>query len=185
MTSSGDSNDYEAGHRIPSGWLAAAVVGLLVISLLTYALLAHPVSPPQSGELVPGFSLTSLNGGNMELTSLRGKVIVINFFASWCDPCRQEAPDIEKTWREYRDRGVQFFGIAYKDAASKAQAFLEEFNVTYPYAAESSNSTARSFGVTGVPETFVVDREGRLYHHYIGPVTSAELGRRLDLLLGE
>ncbi len=185
MTSSNDIDEQREGRRLPSGWLAAAAVGLLVIVLLIYALLARPIAPPQKDELVPGFKLASLNAGPMELDSHRGEVVVINFFASWCEPCREEAPDIEQTWRDYRDRGVQFFGIAYKDAASKARAFLEEFGVTYPYAAESNNRTARSFGVTGVPETFVVDQEGKLFHHYIGPVSREELGRRLDLLVGE
>jgi cytochrome c biogenesis protein CcmG/thiol:disulfide interchange protein DsbE len=78
---------------------------------------------------------------------------------------------------------VQFFGIAYKDAASRAQAFLREFDVSYPAAAEPGNRTARAYGVTGVPETFVIDREGRLYHHFIGPVTRTQLVQMLDKML--
>jgi peroxiredoxin len=185
MESANDVKTAGTSQRIRPGWLAAFAVGLLVFALVVYALLARPVSPPQIGESVPGFELSAVNGGTMDLGSHRGEVVVINVFASWCDPCRQEAVDIEQTWREYEDRGVQFFGIAFKDAASKAQAFLDEFDVTYPYAAESSNRTARSLGVTKVPETFVVDQTGRLFHHFIGPVTKADLSSQLDLLLGD
>ncbi len=171
-------------RRLSPGWIAAAVVALLVIVLMVYAFRGSP-APPMVGDPVPDFQIRAINGGSMDLTSHQGEVVVINVYASWCAPCREEAPDIEQTWREYRDRGVQFFGIAYEDVASKTQAFLEEFGVTYPYGLESNDRTARSLGVTGVPETFVVDQEGKLYHHFIGPVTRAELSSKLELLLGE
>jgi cytochrome c biogenesis protein CcmG/thiol:disulfide interchange protein DsbE len=119
----------------------------------------------------------------MDLSSYRGQVVVLNFFASWCAPCRQEASDLEQTWRDYQGQEVQFLGIAYKDAASKAQAFLDEFGVTYPSAAETGNRTARAYGVTGVPETFIVDQQGQLVHHFVGPITEEELRAVLDQVL--
>jgi peroxiredoxin len=184
MESPNDTENRVQPRRISPGWLAAFVVGLVVIVLVVYAVVSGPAAP-EIGEPVPGFDIAAIGGGSMDLESHRGKVVVINVFASTCPPCREEAPDIEQTWRVYKDRGVQFFGIAYKDVASQVQAFLEEFDVTYPYGVESNNRTARSLGVTGVPETFVVDQEGRLFYHYIGPVSRAELSSRLDLLLGE
>jgi cytochrome c biogenesis protein CcmG/thiol:disulfide interchange protein DsbE len=90
---------------------------------------------------------------------------------------------VEQAWRDYRSRGVQFYGIGYKDAASKAEAFLDEFSVSYPTTVEPGNRTARAYGVTGVPETFVIDRSGRLVHHFIGPVSREELAEQLDPLL--
>jgi cytochrome c biogenesis protein CcmG/thiol:disulfide interchange protein DsbE len=108
------------------------------------------------------------------------QVIVINFFASWCTPCQQEASDLEEVWQEYQDRDVQFFGIAYKDADSRARAFLDEFGITYPSAVDSGNSTARVYGVTGVPETFVVDRDGLLVRHFLGPVSQSQLTTEID-----
>jgi cytochrome c biogenesis protein CcmG/thiol:disulfide interchange protein DsbE len=111
-------------------------------------------------------------------------VAVVNFFASWCAPCRQEAADLELAWNAYRDRQVRFYGIAYKDAESKAQAFLDEFGVSYPSAVDPGNRTARAYGLTGVPETFVVDRQGLLLHHFIGPITLDQLSQEIDRALG-
>jgi cytochrome c biogenesis protein CcmG/thiol:disulfide interchange protein DsbE len=138
----------------------------------------------QVGNPVPSFQLTALDGSQIDLGTHQGNVVVINFFASWCDPCREEASDLEAAWQEYQGQGVQFIGIAYKDAESRAQAFLDEFGVTYPSAVEPGNRTARAYGLTGVPETFVVDGQGLLVHHYVGPVSQQQLSQVLDPLLG-
>ena len=172
----------ENRQRLPLAWVAGVVIALLVLALLGYAILADPTEPPQVGSPVPDFQLAALDGSPMNLRGQLGSVVVVNFFASWCAPCRQEAAALEQTWREYRDRGVQFYGIAYKDADSKAQAFLDEFDVTYPSTVEHGNHTARAYGITGVPETFVVDQQGLLVHHFLGPITQAELGQELDRL---
>lgn len=164
-------------------WTAAGAVALVVLLLVGYSLLSGPSAAPQVGSPVPDFQLTAFDGSTMDLGAQQGKVVVVNIFASWCDPCREEAAALEQTWRDYRDRGVQFFGIAYKDAGSKAQAFLDEFDVTYPSAMDPGNRTARALGVTGVPETFVIDRQGRLVRHFLGAVSRAELGQELDRAL--
>jgi cytochrome c biogenesis protein CcmG/thiol:disulfide interchange protein DsbE len=163
--------------------MAAGVVALLVAVLLGSALILKPSAPLQVGEPVPSFRLTALEGSPMDLSAHQGEVVVVNFFASWCAPCREEAAELENAWREYGDAGVQFYGIAYKDAASKAQAFLETFDVTYPSTVETGNRTARAYGVTGVPETFIVDQQGHLVRHFIGPITQAELSEVLDRIL--
>ena len=171
-----------ASRRLSPAWIAAAVVAALVLILLGLAMTAKPTL--QAGDPVPDFRLVALDGSDLSLSAKNGEVVVVNFFASYCAPCREEAADLEETWREYQGRGVQFFGIAHKDADSKAQAFLEEFDVTYPSAIDPGNRTARAYGVTGVPETFVVDQQGRLIRHFIGPVTGAQLGLELDKALG-
>ena len=165
-------------------WIAAAVIGLLVLALLAYGLVSGSSQPPRAGDPVPDFALTAFDGTQMALASQPTGVVVVNFFASWCGPCRQEASDLEQTWRQYQGQGVQFYGIAYKDAASKAQAFLDEFDVSYPSAIDPGNRTARAYGVTGVPETFVIDGQGLLVHHFLGPVTQAELGAEIESALG-
>jgi cytochrome c biogenesis protein CcmG/thiol:disulfide interchange protein DsbE len=119
----------------------------------------------------------------MVLGAQRGQVVVVNFFASWCAPCRQEATDLERVWRDYQDRDVQLFGIAYKDASSKAQTFLDEFGVTYPSAVDPGNETARIYGVTGVPETFVIDQQGHLLRHFLGPITREQLSQEIERAL--
>ncbi len=184
METSDASYPQESRQGLSPAWIAGGAIALIVLVLLAYALLAQPTSPPAVGEPVPDFQLTALDGSLMSLSAQQGKVVILNIFASWCDPCRQEAVDLEQTWQAYRERGVQFFGIAYKDAPSKAQAFLDEFGVTYPSTVETGNRTARAYGVTGVPETFVIDQQGRLVRHYLGPITQRELSQELDKLLG-
>ena len=181
-----DGAYQEEKRRGPSlVWLATGAIVILVMALLVYSLASHPGSAPQVGDPVPEFQLTALDGSSMDLASQRGNVVVINVFASWCDPCRQEAADLEQVWRTYQDKGVQFYGIAYKDAESKAQAFLDEFDVSYPSTVEPGNRTARAYGLTGVPETFVVDQQGELVHHFLGPITQSQLIEEIEPLLGE
>ena len=188
MEAQGAEQDYQepaSQKKLPLTWLAVGGVALLVLGFLGYGLLSGPSSTLQPGSPVPDFRLTALNGTAMHLAEHRGRVVVVNFFASWCAPCREEAADLEMVWRDYQPQGVQFYGIAYKDAESKVQVFLDEFDITYPIAVEPGNQTARAYGVTGVPETFVVDRDGLLVEHYIGSVSQAQLGAVLDSLLGQ
>jgi cytochrome c biogenesis protein CcmG, thiol:disulfide interchange protein DsbE len=174
----------KAGGRRSPVWIASGAIALLVVVLLGYALLTGTTLPPQAGGAVPGFRLAALDGREMDLHAQRGKVVVLNIFASWCAPCRQEAEELEQAWRAYRGKDVVFYGIAYKDAPSKAQAFLEEFGVTYPSAVDPGNRTARAYGVTGVPETFIIDQQGNLVHHFLGPITQRDLSLQIERLLG-
>lgn len=176
-------NGLGESRRRPPVWRAAAAIALLVFALLAYALLFRPSPPPQVGDPLPDLYLTTSDGSPVGLNDYQGSVLVLNVFASWCAPCREEAADIQQAWLAYQEQGVRFLGLAYKDAASKAQDFLDEFGATYPWAFESSNRTARALGVTGVPETFVVDRSGLLHFHFVGPVAYDDLAQVLDRLL--
>ena len=173
----------ESRRRISPVWMAAGAVAVLVLVLLAFALPKAASKAPQVGDLVPTFALTALDGRPMSLTAQEDKVVVLNVFASWCAPCRLEAADIEQTWRDFESRDVQFYGLGYQDVPSKAQAFLDEFDVTYPCAVESDNNTALAFGVTGVPETFVIDQDGRLLEHIIGPIEGQRLASILNKAL--
>jgi cytochrome c biogenesis protein CcmG/thiol:disulfide interchange protein DsbE len=170
-------------RRGSPAWIAVVVVASLVLVALVYGLIARPDQAPAVGAPVPGFTLTALDGSPLRLEDYRGQVLVVNFFASWCSPCRQEAPAFQQTWNAYREQGVQFVGIAYQDAAAKAQAFLDEYDLTYPSAVDPGSRTARAYGVTGVPETYIIDQQGNLVRHYIGGVTQAELRSDLEMLL--
>ena len=174
-----DTNLPQPRRRSPVG-TAAAAVGLVVVLLLGYSLLTGPSSPPLPGSEVPSFQLTAFGGTAMALNGQPGQVVVVNFFASWCNPCREEAGDLEAIWQDYRERDVQFYAIAYKDATSKARAFVDEFGITFPSSADTGNRIARAYGVTGVPETFVIDRQGLLVRHFLGSVSSGELAQALE-----
>ena len=174
-----------SSRGLSPAWMAAGVIILVVVVLLVYSVAAGPSEPPVVGSPVPDFEFTALDGNSMNLGANRGNVVVINFFASWCDPFREEAAALEETWRAYRDQDVQFYGIAYKDADSKAQAFLDEFDVSYPSTVDTSNRAAREYGVTGVPETFVVDRQGLLVRHFLGPITQAQLAQEIERALSQ
>lgn len=120
----------------------------------------------------PEFTLPRLDAeGMLTLTSLQGKVVVLNFWASWCIPCKDEAPAIEATWQRYKDRGVVFVGVNVQDLTPKALKFLKDTHATYPNVRSGDNAVYRAYGLTGVPETFFVNRDGRIVKKFPGVVT--------------
>lgn len=135
--------------------------------------------------LAPDFTLSLFDGGQLTLSELRGRVVVVNFWASWCIPCRDEAPILEQTWRRYRDRGVIFIGVDYLDTDKEARAFLQEFEVTYPNGVDLGTQIAKDYRIKGVPETFFIARDGRVAHLVIGPLTETQLVSTIETLLVE
>ncbi len=117
----------------------------------------HPAAPSQT------VALPRLNAAGREsLRDLRGKVVVLNVFASWCDPCKAEAPVLEQAQRELAAHGGTVLGVTYLDNSSDSERFMREHHLTYPVIRDVTGSFVRSFGTTGVPETFVIDRHGRV-----------------------
>jgi cytochrome c biogenesis protein CcmG, thiol:disulfide interchange protein DsbE len=115
--------------------------------------------------------------------SLRGRPLVLNFWASWCAPCRQEAEVLDQFAREYAPLGVAFVGVNVWDNADKARAFLAEYGVSYLNGADDVGSAAIDYGLTGLPETYFVDRDGRLVRKFIGPITERALRAAVEELL--
>jgi cytochrome c biogenesis protein CcmG, thiol:disulfide interchange protein DsbE len=149
----------------------AAVAGLL--SLLIWRVTHRPTAPAIGGP-APVFSLRRVDAtGKLGLAALRGKPVVLNFWASWCVPCKGEATMLEQAWQQYRKQGVVFVGVDYHDVTSDARTFLEHHGVTYPTVQDGSGSIADRYGVTGVPETYFIDRRGRLVGtHIVGTVVN-------------
>jgi cytochrome c biogenesis protein CcmG/thiol:disulfide interchange protein DsbE len=146
---------------------ALAFIGLLWIGL------AGTGSQSESGSEAPSFELPLLDGsGTLTDEDLRGDPVVINFWASWCIPCREEAPLLERTWRAYRDNGVVFLGVNIKDAENDARRFLKEFDITYPTVRDLDQGLTRDFGVKGLPETFFVDHRWT----FIGAISGSKSG---------
>jgi cytochrome c-type biogenesis protein CcmF len=145
---------------------------------------AQPVGRLLPGQPAPNFTLDLLDGSAMTFSELRGQVAVVNFWATWCPPCEDELPDLEAVWAEYQAQGVVFVGIAYQDEEADAREMASRFGLTYPLGMDVGDRISTAFGITGVPETFVVDAQGQVAYVHIGPVTAGELRGELDSLLG-
>jgi cytochrome c biogenesis protein CcmG/thiol:disulfide interchange protein DsbE len=168
--------------RIHPGTVITAVLLIGLISVLTWGM-----SKTQRGRVsegpAPDFSLTSFGGETIQLSELRGQVVVINFWASWCPPCREEAPYLEETWRKYQDKGVVFIGVDYVDIEPEALAYIEEFDITYINGPDLRTSISQAYNIQGVPETFFVTKSGDIGHVHIGPLAPPDLEREIDKLL--
>jgi cytochrome c biogenesis protein CcmG/thiol:disulfide interchange protein DsbE len=146
---------------------------------------------PAVGTPAPDFSMTlypDYQGGlgeTVRLSDLRGKVVVINFWASWCTECRVEAPGLEATHRRYSDPSAVFLGVDYLDTESAALAYLREFDTTYANGIDVQQQIARAYHITGVPETFVVDKRGVIRFIAVQRVTPAQLTAVIEPLLTE
>ena len=157
-------------------------IGLVVLALLAYGFLSsREGGRPQRGELAPEFSLTLLDGSELALSDLRGQVVVLNFWASWCAPCRREASALESVWATYKDQGVVFVGVTYRDAQDASLAFIQEYGLTYLNGLDEMGRISDDYGVTAVPETYVIDHAGRITWVQIGEVEAGELIRALEL----
>lgn len=158
----------------------AFVVALLALVAFGLRRAQNPMAV--IGEEVPDFDLVYYEGyeyngtPQMKLSDLRGKVVLINIWASWCKPCEQEAPDLQEAWEFYKDSGdVVFVGVDYVDTPAGAEEYLTKFNITFPNAPDlKSNISSILNRQMGVPETYLIDREGILRNIKIGPFTSVD-----------
>jgi len=151
------------------GVALACVAGLL--ALLVWSVV-HQQHAPGVGSIAPAFTLRKLDGqGNVSLASYRGKPVVLNFWASWCDPCKSEAAVLERDWTSYRDRGVVFLGVDYHDLNSDARRFVSAHALTFPMLEDGSGNVTSRYGISQVPETYVLNRQGRVVAHLRGPIT--------------
>lgn len=157
---------------------------LALLALFGWKLFDSVQGQVESGP-APDFTLSLFEGDQLTLSGLRGQVVVVNFWASWCVPCRDEAPLLEQTWRRYGDRGVVFIGIDYLDTDKEALAFLKEFDITYPNGPDLGTRIGRDYRIKGVPETFFINKEGQVVDLEIGPLTKDRLVNTIELLLQE
>ena len=156
--------------------LLAFVPALAFIALLWFGLTKSD-STAVTGDSAPRFELPLLGAsGTLTDDDLRGKPVVVNFWASWCIPCRDEAPLLERAWREYRDDGVIFLGVNIKDSEPDALAFMERYEITYPTVRDLDEVLVRGFGVKGLPETFFIDDEWTFIGTVSGPRAKDQQG---------
>jgi cytochrome c biogenesis protein CcmG/thiol:disulfide interchange protein DsbE len=167
--------------RLVGQGVAVGLVALLFI-LLAWSLLTDEggtlAKKANRGErpAAPDFTLERLNEtGDLQLSSLAGKAVVVNFWASWCIPCKEEAPFLEELWRENRNRDLVVLGLDSKDFRADALRFVDRFGLTFPLVYDGPGDEASSFGVTGFPETFVIDRDGKVVAAFKGGVDGEDV----------
>lgn len=180
-----DFVEKESDHRGSTlSWVLVYGFVLALLSLLAWGLVNARRGQLKSG-LAPDFTLTSFEGETITLSELRGQVVVINFWASWCPPCRDEAPYLEETWRKYRDQGVVFIGVDYADTEREALAYIEEFDITYFNGPDLGTRISQAYNMQGVPETFYIDKNGEIDGIHIGPLYPPLLDDKIEELLAE
>ena len=169
-------------------WIIPLAV-LPVLALLTYGFWTDPrgeVRSPLIGKPAAPFTLSTFAGPPLSLESLRGRVVVLNFWASWCVPaCYEEAPVLQQAWRDYEKRGVTMVGINIQDKDEAARKFMEQFGFTFPNAMDAGGKISVDYGVYGVPETFFIDRKGRIRERKVGAVTDEVIRGHVERLLAE
>jgi cytochrome c biogenesis protein CcmG, thiol:disulfide interchange protein DsbE len=173
------------------GTLLLWLVVFGVLGLVGWGLLNANATRPEPGQPAPAFQMEYFDGyewqdlSTASLEDMRGQVVILNFWASWCVECRLEADLLEQVWRQYKDDGVVMLGIAYADVEPNALGYLEEFNVTYPNAPDLRTAISADYEITGVPETFFIGKDGVIAHVQIGPVNEATLFTLIDRLLAD
>ncbi len=196
-------------------WLLG-LLGLLAATGAVVYLAATPVAPPRveaptptispqfqpiptppgqiitrglrEGAPAPDFSARRFGGGTLSLVDLRGKGVVMNFFASWCAPCRAEARDLDATFRKYQNRSVVFLGVNIEqDTWDDAREFIDEFSISYPAVRDESSDIARKYQLLGLPTTYFIDKAGVIRSKFVGPFLAPEglkvLERRIEMIL--
>ncbi len=168
-------------------WVVALAFIILIAFLVMIGLGLRRVQsgPIAIGQNVPDFSLTTFGGQTFNTEDYAGKVILVNFWASWCKPCEQEAPELEEAYQYYKPGGeVLFLGVDWVDTEPEALGFISKFGLTYPNGPDLGTKIAQMFRIQAVPETYVIDRNGKLAYVKKGPFEStAEIKTVIDNLL--
>lgn len=140
-------------------------------------------APPAAMEAAPDFKMALFEGGNFQLSAQKGKVVVINFFASWCVSCGEETPFIEKASRKYSPQTVAFLAIAVDDTEKKAKEFMKKMGLTIPAGLDKTGKIKESYGLYGMPTTFFIDKNGKISYFHAGVVSEELLKHEIDKLL--
>ena len=160
-----------------------AIAALVVVLVLAFRRDPHDIRTGTIGKPAAAFTLQRLDGaGVMVVDAPRGRVTIVNFFASWCIPCKQENPDLVRVYERYRGSNVEFIGVLYQDSRENGLRYVKDNGVTWPTASDDDGRVAFAYGVFGIPETFFIDVDGIIQGRHIGPIDEATLVAAIDCL---
>jgi len=189
-----EMNEIAPRRGVPLWAQIAVFAGLIgLLALVGVTLNKRQQGTVQPGDQIPDFSVPLFSGyeyegqSDVRLSDLRGKVVVINFWASWCKPCEQEAAELQEAWELYEPTGeVIFIGADYVDTEPEARVYLQKYGITFPNGPDMGTKVSQLFRIRGVPETYFIDRTGVLRFVQIGPFLSVgDIQQQIDILLAE
>ena len=171
--------------------LSTFAVALLVFgALMAWGMLNEEPATGRSGitrveKPAPSFDLDQFDGGHFAVTDHLGQPVVINFWASWCVPCKEEASALEEAWHHYSAHGVTFVGVDIQDTEVDARSFIQQYNITYPNGPDTAGRITIDYGVVGIPVTFFVDRGGVIVRRFVGPIAYQDLASWTEELIAK
>ena len=182
MVESGNEAPPSTGRAWPrlAGLALGATLILALVAVLAYGMANRTAPTGQSGATrvgkpAPAFTMDLYGGGELSVGPDLGKPVVLNFWASWCPPCREESPLLERAWRQYADRGVLFVGVDTQDTEADALAYIDEFGLTFPNGLDVDGEITVAYGVVGLPVTFFIGADGVVERRWVGALTESQL----------
>ena len=175
-------------RRLPFGYLFAALIVPLLLAILlgVYLVSRNPVAAPTAiGSLAPDFSVADLDGNPVRLADLRGRPVIINFWASWCGPCVEEFPLLRDAAARHAGDGLVVIGIVWQDRSEAARDFMARNGATWVAAMDPGGRVARDYGMLGLPETYFIDRDGIIRARQIGQISAASLDEKIAAIIEE
>jgi cytochrome c biogenesis protein CcmG, thiol:disulfide interchange protein DsbE len=189
VTGEKEPGSVQVAQKISTFGVVALFVIVGLLGVIGYALYQRSQATPTEGP-APDFSVSmfdfdriAMSGETVGLQDLRGQAVVINFWASYCIPCQQEAPMLERVWNDYREQGVVFLGINTEDPLKEALDYLVEYEITYPNAPDKGARIEKAYRITGIPETFVINTEGEIVRHFLSEPTERDLRAEIERAL--
>jgi cytochrome c biogenesis protein CcmG/thiol:disulfide interchange protein DsbE len=172
--------------RVVRAVVVVAILGLVVTLALAFRRDPHDIKTGTVGKPAPAFTLQRLDGsGEVTLADLSGKVVVVNFFASWCLPCTQENPALVRVYERYRESDVVMLGVNLQESRENGLAYVQRMGIAWPTLADADGRVVLSYGVFGPPETFFIGRDGIIEGRHIGPIDEATLIQGIEELRGQ